>query len=283
MKGETPDSTSLFFQPSSINLQLSLQMPDAPTAIMPTGQPSAPSAPVNSAGSGTVSAPSAPDVVLSTAAPAAPAAASVTINPTGANNSVTYTANVAGTDGNNIQVSYDEAAASAATSVAVEDSVITVTPGTKARMIVTGTLTDGTDPVVFPDLIYGGIENGKAVFTVNGTTVENSSYYAAWNSGAGIWELTASDGLANWFSFDAVATPDLVTTWTPNAPSTGTPIVTPGVSSAAQVIAAVNADASAAALVTASASGTVTGAVATITPTSLAGGVGANPPTAIQP
>ncbi len=192
------------------------------------------------------------------------AISSVTINPTGADNSVTYTSIDYGR--NDITVTYATPAAQATTTVGVVGAAITVTPGTKARMIVTGTLTsDGSTPVVFSNpLPYTEISNGKPVYEILAEAA------VIWNGTQ--WILSHDSG-GQWTSTDAVSTPDLVTTWVPQFGSTGTPVVTAGTSSAAQVIAAVNDSVDANALVIASASGTVTGAVAAVAATNLAGGV----------
>lgn len=208
-------------------------------------------------------------------------AALVTINPTGADNSVTYTAEQAGAVGNNISITYATPAVLATTTVAVVGTAITVTPGTKARMAVTGSLTaNGSTPVVFPSLSYAGTHNGKAIYTSTGVNGQYEPYTALWGIAPNLWYLTDYDRNAIWSSPENVATPDLVTTWTPvynmgsETTPTGTPTITAVISSAAQVIAAVNASAPAAVLVTASASGTVTGAVAAVSATNLIGGSG---------
>ena len=207
---------------------------------------------------------------ISEGTPVNEAAASVTINPTGADNSVTYTADAAGAAGNDITITYATPAAQSTTTVGVVGDAITVTPGTKARMLVTGTLTsDGSTPVVFTDLLYAGIDEGKAVFSHEATWEFTVNYSVYWVGSK--WILRSLSG-ATWESTDAVATPDLVTTWVPQGAATGTPTVTAATSSAQQVITAVNASGSASALVTAAASGTVTGAVAAVTATSLTGG-----------
>jgi hypothetical protein len=140
--------------------------------------------------------------------------------------------------------------------------------GTKARMIVTGDLYYGpgeTNPVTFDTLLYNGLANSKASY------LSAASDHAIWDGTK--WILTnAFTGI--WTSTDPVATPDLVTTWTPDSTENGTITITPGVSSAAQVITAGVADAATALLAVPSASGTVTGAVAAVTATNLSGGTG---------
>jgi hypothetical protein len=102
-------------------------------------------------------------------------------------------------------------------------------------MIVTGTLTDGTDPVVFPVLEYNSESGGKAYFADT-----DSDYFAQWDGSlaADGWALRKEVGAsATWTSTADVATPNLVPTgewnadtnphaWKPVAPATGTPVVT---------------------------------------------------------
>ena len=86
-------------------------------------------------------------------------------------------------------------------------------------LTITGTLTsDGSSPVVFPDLYYDSGAN-KWSDNVGGT----ADYQITGSSGA--WSMTSVLDVATWTSSDAVARPDLVTTWTPTAPATGTPVV----------------------------------------------------------
>jgi hypothetical protein len=207
--------------------------------------------------------------------------ASATVNPSGGDNSVLYTAISSGQSGNSITITYDAAAAQFTTTVNVSDLSITITPGTKARMIVTDTgggLEDtNTDPVVFTDLSYAGNDGTYDFWSSNGeqTYPGVGNYYRAYGV-TGFWTLDVwigSSQVAEWSSTDPVADPSQVTTWNPVG-GTGTPVVTAGTSSAQQVIDAINSDFAAAVLVSASASGTVTGEVASVGPVSLAGGDG---------
>lgn len=199
-----------------------------------------------------------------TTAPSVGLAATLTLNPAGDSNSILYTAATAGAAGNAITVEYAAPAASAETTVVAVGDAVTVTPGTKARMVVTGAMTiDGSNPFIVPTLYRRSDSNGKPSYSdgFDGLT----SVILAWNGTK--WRLGA---FGTFESTENVATPDLVTTWTPVGAATGTPTVTPGISSAAQVVAAVNASASA--LVTATAVGTVTGAVAAVAAANLTGG-----------
>lgn len=85
-------------------------------------------------------------------------------------------------------------------------------------IIVAGDLTtDGTTPAVFPQLDYDGPLNGKPSYTAS----DGSS--AIWD--VSIWLLTHGPTSMQWLSYDAVATPDLVDTWEPDSPATGTPVL----------------------------------------------------------
>jgi hypothetical protein len=183
------------------------------------------------------------------------------VDPTGDDNSVLYTAKASGSAGELVSVAYDTPATQATTTVAVTGEAITVTPGTKARMVIGGTLTsDGSTPFVFGDLLYAGTLNGKAKYSIDPSDPFQLQRTARWNGTD--WILGGTSPM--WASADAVATPDLVTTWVATGIATGTPTVTAGISSAAQVIAAVNASTPAAALVTATTSGASTGPVAAV-------------------
>lgn len=192
--------------------------------------------------------------------------ATLLVNPDGADNSVLFTATAIGFNGETVTVEYLEPEEQAATEASTTDEAIIVTPGTKARMIITGALTsDGSTPWGPRTHQYSGTLNGKPKYSYNPADafeLETTRWTGTqWRVG----------GTFSWYSTEDVATPDLVTTWTPSGANTGTPTVTAGISSAAQVIAAVNANVSASALVTASAVGTVTGAVAAVAAANLSG------------
>ena len=214
--------------------------------------------------------PTALPTPVGTTAPVNAVAATGIMNPTGADNSILYTADNAGAAGNNISLQYLTPATQATTTVAVVGSAIAVTPGTKARMLISGTFS----PSIAPVLIYAGTANGKAMWSEDGT-----------QGGA----LTGNDQLyydgTKWLLFMTTVGPDYSAQTAATSADypdglaftvvtgTGTPTVTAATSSAAQVIAAVNLSTPAAALVTASASGTVTEAVAAVAATNLTGGV----------
>lgn len=263
--------------------------PDTPPQSQPAGVGLTPAAPPQSQGTGgglTPDAPPAPTTEGGTES----VAASVTLDPAGADNSIALTAVEAGAAGNDITVEILSSATQETTDVSVVSDAITVTPGSKARMIVSGTLTDGTDPVVFPELyaVEGSPEaiwtsDGSASFALSGDwySVKSVAAFGAVST----WSLRQyTDGalISAWITGSAPWPPS--SGWTPTGACTGTPTISDGTSSAAQVIAAINGNGAASALVTASASGASTGAVAAVSATNLSGGSGtalASPP-AIQ-
>lgn len=100
-----------------------------------------------------------------------------------------------------------------------------------ARSIsVSGTLTDGTDPVTFPAMPYLDIVNALPRFTDESNHVTSST--------GSVWQLEDDAGIgAIWTSTADVASPELVPAgawhatenphaWKPVSPATGTPIVT---------------------------------------------------------
>jgi len=92
--------------------------------------------------------------------------------------------------------------------------------GYASEIQVAGTLTDGTDPVVFADLAYAGIADGRPSF---GAALVAT---CRWYNDLSIWALIDIASGATWESADDVASPELATTWTPASVETGTPIVT---------------------------------------------------------
>jgi len=88
---------------------------------------------------------------------------------------------------------------------------------------VTGTLTDGTDAVVFPDLILAGMGgDGRIIYTDTGSQAL-PNYELFWNGLIWALELPAA---ARWESASNVLTPDTAEGWIAESPATGTPIVT---------------------------------------------------------
>lgn len=207
-------------------------------------------------------------------------AATATIDPTGVNNSVIFTSKQAGPS--RISVGYATPADTAITAVSVDGDAVTVTPGTKARITVAGTLNDGAESVVFSEMFSIPTAAVARWSSVDGvfTPPASGAFYRMYSNkafgvSAAILKLEAYlDGvlLATWSSGTGGGYP---TEFSPVLPATGAATVTYLTSSAAQVIAAVNADTSNP--VTASASGTVTGAVAAVAATLLTGGDYATP------
>ena len=123
---------------------------------------------------------------------------------------------------------------------------IEVHPGTLAAMKVSGTIyaDAGTaHPIPETRLLYEGEEAEHHRYSDNGTWSDINSF-AQWNLGR--WVLYLWDGNATYASWHSTApadpaTPDLVTTWVPDGVAHGTPVVTPLVSVAAQVVASLAA------------------------------------------
>jgi hypothetical protein len=86
----------------------------------------------------------------------ATAAATLLLNPEGDDNDILLTVDDIGAEGNALTGEIVLTEDSTALTAVKTGNDIVVTSGDKRRMIVTGTLTDGTDPVVFPPLIFQG-------------------------------------------------------------------------------------------------------------------------------
>ena len=83
---------------------------------------------------------------------------------------------------------------------------------------VSGSLTFFGNPLVYKDFERRGSLYGRPSYGADG-----QSMY--WNSFSNIWFMDfQSQGY--WYSFDNVATPDLVTTWVPGPDNTGNPVLT---------------------------------------------------------
>lgn len=184
----------------------------------------------------------------------------ITLRPVGS--STLYTAKEAGAPGEAISIVYltPMSGLYPTTSVGVADipqygNTIIVGLSSTARMVVTGALTsNGITPLVIPALLYAGMINSRPAYTETGDPA-TGRYTLAWNgAGYNYWGLVDNESGAQWESLDNTAAPSPVMTWTPTGGATGTPTVTAGVSSVAQVIAAVNASPTASELVTATAS-----------------------------
>lgn len=102
-------------------------------------------------------------------------------------------------------------------------------PGELPRSIfVSGTLTDGTNPVVFPELLFAGlsVNDGSPIYTSDGLTP--AAQYACYTT-EGLWLLT-DGGVGGWQSSDSPipSRPEQVETWDAAVAYTGTPVITSG-------------------------------------------------------
>lgn len=107
----------------------------------------------------------------------------------------------------------------------------TVTP--EGGMIVSGSLTDGTNPVVFPLLLPAGLNGGRPKYNGNGIDSNDIAttgpYTLGWLISGNAWVLTVEETAGQWYSLEDVSSPHLVTTWTPVGAATGNPVVTSSV------------------------------------------------------
>lgn len=205
--------------------------------------------------------------------------ATITINPSGTNNTMSFTANSPGSGGNGISIEITSGEYATAVEIQVTDSAIVALPVKKIR--ITGTMTDGTSPVVIPILTYAGQWVGRPEFTSDGLPGDETEpgtyprYILAWTGLA--WFLEKRTGFeassARYTSSSDVDDPLDATGWTAQSPATGEPILSNEITTtAAQVVAAINASAEASALVTAANVGASTGIVAAVAETHLTGG-----------
>jgi hypothetical protein len=215
------------------------------------------------------------------------AAASLLVNPTGSDNNYTVTAVATGAAGDHISHEIATPAAAAVTAVAVTAKAIVVTPGTKARMLISG-----TTPAVGATLLHAVLGEGLYLWTSDGAasygygSILDANRTAVYSNGT-MWYFWHwdSEGVLDYTATktSAATSPDGLTGWTVTLGS-GSPTIAAAVSSAAQCIAAINADEAAGDLVLAAASGTVTGAVAAVAVAFLTGGIGpSTPPVVFAP
>lgn len=202
--------------------------------------------------------------------------ASATINPDGTNNTMILTAKANGSGGNAISFEITAGEYAQALEIQVTDSAIVAVPVKGLR--VTGTLTtNGTTSVTFPVLKPVSStffsSDGNETPPATGTWYRYMQAIGTWvlsvfvnGSETAFWESTFEDPTLE----DPLAA---AATLAPATPATGTPTVAVEIATtAAQVIAAINASEEAAALVTAAASGSSTGIVAAVAETHLSGG-----------
>ena len=195
--------------------------------------------------------------------------ATVTITPSGSNNVVVYTSKAKSYAANSITIAYAAQVTGIATVVSVVGTAITITPCTIGTVNATGaTPALATCYAVSSTLFTSdGVASNLSITGVART---------AWFNDGAKWNVVQYDA-SGLLVFSASSTSNASTpaglTYTVG-PGSGTLVVTTGgITTAANVIAAVNANAAAAALVTAAPSGTVTGTVNVVSATSLAGGV----------
>jgi len=127
-------------------------------------------------------------------------------------------------DPENLPVSTAQAAAILAGDTAILRTYAQGDPNIPQSMTITGTLTDGTDPVVFPVLVFTGVSpiDGKPFYeTISGGVQYEALYEGEW--------VLSLDGLSYYVSDSDVASPSLAD-WSDSAvsPATGTPVVTAG-------------------------------------------------------
>jgi hypothetical protein len=204
--------------------------------------------------------------------PVAPVVATATTSMAGANNDWDLAATVAGAAANAYSLSVAvETGKADGPDVSIVGTDVVVTAGDKAIMVVTGTLTDGTDPVVFPPLEYFETDPRPRY--------EGESVSIAYDDNDNKWRMVYFNDYTSitsyWESSNNVATPDLVTTWTPVSPATGTPTVTALAHTAAQCKAAFDATTANETLFTLTnkSGNDGTGSVTTAGPITLSGGI----------
>jgi len=145
----------------------------------------------------------------------------ILLDPAGANNEILLS-------GATKSASIVIAANSTALTVVETTGNAVITSGDKRRMRVVADFGDGVETV---DLTYAGEALGKASY--------NGSIGIEWDGLA--WNMVSPD-FGFFTSSEDVATPDLVTTWTPETGAVSVTSITPLAASAAQVIAAINAE-----------------------------------------
>jgi hypothetical protein len=100
-------------------------------------------------------------------------------------------------------------------------------PGWAESLTISGTLTDGTDPVVFAELVYAGLMSGRPCWTNDGSLpTETATQACVWN-GTDSWLLIDTTSVTQWVVTEDVASPELATgPWAPTEPpTTGVPTI----------------------------------------------------------
>jgi hypothetical protein len=202
--------------------------------------------------------------------------ASVTINPTGDNNSILLTAVQSGPSGDLLSFESQDPPNDVVETIAFLDGLKTVVlPAQYARMVISGS----TTPDVSGILLYAGQRDGFAHWTSNGLSKnqnisESNEAVTLYNNGA-FWILEKAVGASiptYSAGLESVATQPSGLSLDTLLYGSGVATITDAVSSAAQVIAAINASPNVSELLTASAVGDVTGAFGEVEQTFLTGG-----------
>jgi hypothetical protein len=193
-------------------------------------------------------------------------AASVALDPTGANNTVTLTADAVGFAGNSLRAVMTVPTSAEIVATKSGDTV-SIAAGSKHRMVVTGTL----DPDATGTAVYVGLVGDTKVWTTDGTltpAAEEGWIRVEIEPGelALIRYYFGGSLEGQWISTETGEWPDGLT-FQPDGAETGDATITTAAPTAAQVVAAVN---TAALGVTASGAGT--GAVAAVTATAFTSG-----------
>jgi hypothetical protein len=156
---------------------------------------------------------------------------------------ILLTAATPGVTGNSISLTFGTPVDTTDTSVSVSGDAITVTPGSKALMTFTGTLTDGSGPVTHvDDLIYAGVSSGLNWWTNDGNPFSTSTTYAiTCDPASGDSQLLkcVSGSITSQWNGSGTTTyfpDDSGLTWAPVSPATGTPTIGADQSSGAQVV-----------------------------------------------
>jgi hypothetical protein len=201
--------------------------------------------------------------------------AGIILDPAGADNEIAVVAIEAGAAGNQISVEILDPANSILTTVSVAGQAISITPGSRARMIVTG----AGDPVVNGTYRHSGNYpgTGRPMWTKinSGSDVVRISFPFPDNVPQGTWSIDI-DGVARYqtalVTYDQLSQPEsvafLAVGGAPNPP----PIIDGEISDAGQVIGAISLSQEASALVASGPVALATGAVDKVIALNLADG-----------
>jgi hypothetical protein len=206
--------------------------------------------------------------------------ASVTIDPSGADNTMIFTAVEAGVGGNSISVEIVGDGDNGTTvEVEVAGNEIVIRPSISKIIVSGGAGTFGT--AANGEYVYMGEVNGRVWYCTDPLSPAPGSGFPTghqiWYDGVG-WIMgpggSALSGGTGPIGNPVPLNPLEVASWSDEAGEGSVFVLTGGFNTAQEVIDAVNADVLASALVTASASGAATGAVGVVAQTLLSGGAG---------